>query len=129
MLSLSLNFFQELKALVEIIDGIFNAVFMHRSRDTDSDVRTHCLSHITEFISFHPEELIRQEYLKYLGWACNDTSSQVRIASIQQIRKLVEVRIHIYYRFKSFSDCDVTAFLYDRMINTYIIWKPSYHIS
>ena len=78
---------------MEICDSIFNTIFIHRFKDAQSDVRLVCIRHINEWILFDLKRDIKVEYLKYLGWACNDHNDNVRLEAIQSIISLLKVII------------------------------------
>lgn len=80
---------------MDICDSIFNTIFIHRFKDAQSDVRLVCIRHINEWILFDLKRDIKVEYLKYLGWACNDPSDNVRLEAIMSITGLLKVWIFI----------------------------------
>lgn len=76
---------------MDISDSIFNSIFIHRFKDAQSDVRLVCIRHINEWIQFDLKRDIKVEYLKYLGWACSDHNSNVRLEAIMSITSLLKV--------------------------------------
>lgn len=66
---------------------------MHRVKDFHEEVRVTALQHLIDFVRFEPsaKKPLRVEYLKYLGWACSDFCSQVRMDAITSIQELAEV--------------------------------------
>lgn len=80
-----------MQELVSQIEALFSSVYMHRSRDSNDDVRLHCVQTLRDFVRFDPDpsQPLRSERLKYLGWACNDASHAVRKAAVDTIAELV----------------------------------------
>lgn len=85
---------QELEAISGFTQSLFNSIFVHRVKDFHDEVRVTALAHLIDFVRFEPspKKPLRVEYLKYLGWACSDFCSQVRMDAITSIQELVEVR-------------------------------------
>ena len=73
------------------LNSIFQSIFIHRSKDFNEDIRLNCLQHLPNFIGFDVVKPIKTEYLKYLGWACNDYSNHVRVAAIRVMHSLIQV--------------------------------------
>ena len=72
------------------LSSIFQSIFIHRSKDFNDEIRLNCLLHISSFICFDQLKPVKTEYLKYLGWACNDYSNHVRLAAVKEIEKLIQ---------------------------------------
>lgn len=83
---------KELAELTQNIDSLFHTVYMHRSRDSNEEVRLHSLQCLHSFLCFVPDHdgLLRSEYLKYLGWACNDPCGRIRVEAVRQLKKLLD---------------------------------------
>lgn len=73
------------------LGSIFQSIFIHRSKDFNDEIRLNCLQHLPSFISFDVARPIKTEYLKYVGWACNDYSNHVRAAAIRVLQGLIQV--------------------------------------
>ena len=88
-------YLQELENLSTFTQTIFNSIFVHRVKDFHDEVRVTALQHLIDFVRFEPststKKPLRVEYLKYVGWACSDFCSQVRMDAITSIQELVEV--------------------------------------
>lgn len=73
-----------------LINLIFNSIYIHRSKDFSDDIRIHVVPYLPNFLFFDLSKIIKQEYLKYLGWLCNDYASNVRYIAIDIIQQLLE---------------------------------------
>ena len=78
---------------MELCNTIFNSILLHRIKDFHEEVRTIAVQYILHYIRFDLKRTIHVEYLKYLGWACSDYASSVRLEAIRGIHSLAEVRI------------------------------------
>ncbi|RYH17183.1 hypothetical protein EON65_28975 [archaeon] len=76
---------------------IFNAIYMHRSKDSHDEIRLTCVRHIHNLILYDMTKPLKTEYLKYLGWACFDYAHSVREEAVKAIKKLVQVRLCFEY--------------------------------
>ncbi len=70
---------------------LFNSVFAHRIKDSSEVVRAICIRHVNEWVLFDVKRDIKVETLKYIGWACSDYSSAVRLVAIHAMEELVQV--------------------------------------
>eukprot|EP01039_Chlorochromonas_danica_P002825 gene2825-3080_t len=80
----------ELETYHDLVNTIFNTIYLHRSKDSHEEVRLTCLGHLPALLSFDPHKPIRVDFLKYLGWACYDYANQIRLNALESIRALVE---------------------------------------
>ena len=83
---------QDMAELLDLTATIFNSVYVHRSKDFNHQVRATCIQHLPQYVLFDIKRPLRQEYLKYLGWACSDYEVSVRLAAVRGITQLLEVR-------------------------------------
>ena len=54
-------------------------LFAHRFRDVDAGIRADCLHALGDWLSLAPGQLLKDSYLKYLGWGLNDKDAGVRL--------------------------------------------------
>jgi hypothetical protein len=73
-----------------LINTIFNSIYIHRSKDSHDEIRLQTVTYLPTFLFFDIAKPIKGEYLKYLGWLCNDYSANVRYVAIDIIQQLLE---------------------------------------
>lgn len=83
---------RELEALCEFANTLFNSIAVHRLKDYKHEVRACAVLYLNDFILFDTKKPVRSEHLKYLGWACYDHDSLVRLNAIKAIKDLLTVR-------------------------------------
>ncbi|KAL0209286.1 hypothetical protein RCL1_003544 [Eukaryota sp. TZLM3-RCL] len=64
-----------LSKLNESIRLIFEQIFVLRYKDNQPAIRSRCLSMLTASMIAYPEELLRTDYTRYLGWMLHDNGS------------------------------------------------------
>lgn len=79
------------KRLVGMGKNVYQSVLLHRYRDTAEAVRASCAYHMGEWISSDVLEVLKDEYLKYIGWLCSERSSTVRLEAVLAFSKIVQV--------------------------------------
>jgi len=77
--------------LLDVCNILFNSVFVHRIKDSNDTVRMVCLNHVNEWVLFDVKRDLKVETLKYIGWACSDYCSAVRLAAINSMEELLKV--------------------------------------
>lgn len=77
--------------LLDLCNVLFNSVFAHRIKDSSEVVRAICIRHVNEWVLFDVKRDIKVETLKYIGWACSDYSTTVRLAAIHAMEELIQV--------------------------------------
>lgn len=80
--------------LVDMGKNIYQSVLLHRYRDTAEAVRACCAFHLGEWISSDVAEVLKDEYLKYIGWLCSERSNVVRMEAVLSFSKIVQVGSH-----------------------------------
>jgi cohesin complex subunit SA-1/2 len=73
----------QLKALEELIDSLFNSVFVIRYRDVSPDIRCLCIKALGSWIPDYDSVMMDTKYVKYLGWALYDPKAPVRLAAVK----------------------------------------------
>ena len=71
--------------LKELMESIYQTIFLPRFRDTFLDIRLCCAHGFGRCVVLHKATYFDDQYLKYFGWMCNDTSPLVRAVAIQQL--------------------------------------------
>ncbi|EJW03085.1 hypothetical protein EDEG_02537, partial [Edhazardia aedis USNM 41457] len=74
---------------LDLIEKIYEEVFLLRYRDIDPSIRSICISYLTEYINL---SVLFQEnqYLKYIIWGINDKSDQVKRSCIKGLLKILK---------------------------------------
>ncbi|RKP26496.1 hypothetical protein SYNPS1DRAFT_27815 [Syncephalis pseudoplumigaleata] len=72
----------------EMLDGLFDGIFVHRYRDIDPAIRVDCVSFLGEWIIRYPDRFMDSQYMRYLGWSMADNMVQPRIAALRALIKL-----------------------------------------
>ena len=64
---------------------------MHRCKDTHDDIRANVVRHLGLWLLADPVSILKDEYLKYLGWICSDTHTNTRFEAVAALDCIVEV--------------------------------------
>ena len=76
----------------EIIMETFKGVWVHRYRDQVPELRIDSILHMENIMTSDPELFVKDQYLKYLGWMCNDTTASVRKTALRALTTVVEAQ-------------------------------------
>jgi len=76
------------KMLTEEISALFASVFVHRHTDTSSEIRARCVTCLGGAIQAYGEQMMENHYLKYISWALNDKSKEVRSAALDELLEI-----------------------------------------
>ncbi len=63
---------QQLNGVQEMMNTLFASVFIHRYRDTCSDIRSICIQELGVWMREHYKLFLSDNYLKYIGWTLSD---------------------------------------------------------
>lgn len=80
-------------ALEELHGGcknIFQSFLVHRMRDSNPAIRAKATQYIGEWLSIHPVDWCKDEYIKYLGWMCSDHDTDTRMEAILSIDRVID---------------------------------------
>ncbi|KAI6041487.1 hypothetical protein EDC04DRAFT_2565548 [Pisolithus marmoratus] len=66
-------------ALAEYLKEIVDAVFVHRYRDLDPNIRAECVKALGAWFTYYPAHFLDTSYLRYVGWVLSDLSTPVRM--------------------------------------------------
>ena len=59
-------------SVIEIIQQLFDAIYVHRYRDVDPKIRVDCASALGNWICTLPDHFFEGIYLRYLGWVSTE---------------------------------------------------------
>ncbi|KAI7907039.1 uncharacterized protein BX663DRAFT_548130 [Cokeromyces recurvatus] len=79
------------KDLEEYLTEFFESIFVHRSRDVESVIRTECFKELCNWMQNYQSFFVDNLYLRFFGWAFNDQSASVRSEAIKSITKLYKI--------------------------------------
>ncbi|CAN0879592.1 Sister-chromatid cohesion protein 3 [Linum grandiflorum] len=71
-----------------MVGKLFDNLFRLRHRDRDPSIRLLCLKHLGTWISLNPIQFLTNSNTRYLGWALNDESDEVRRESVRVLTRL-----------------------------------------
>jgi cohesin complex subunit SA-1/2 len=72
----------------EMLTYTFKSIFVHRFRDTVTDIRVICMAEIGIWMRRFPQNFLDDSYLKYVGWNLNDKVGDVRLKCLQALEPL-----------------------------------------
>jgi hypothetical protein len=81
----------------ELISHIFGSIFVHRYKDNHGDVRTHSIRHLGLWMQADPVGMIKDEYLKYIGWSCAESDNHTRYETVSVLYNIIDVSIHLTF--------------------------------
>ncbi|KIM27792.1 hypothetical protein M408DRAFT_329747 [Serendipita vermifera MAFF 305830] len=81
--------------LKEHLKDIFNAVFVHRSRDHDATIRADCVHELGVWFTKHPSYFLESGFLPYLGKTLADQNTAVRLEAVKAILTLYSKKDYI----------------------------------
>ncbi|OBZ86050.1 Cohesin subunit SA-1 [Choanephora cucurbitarum] len=79
------------KDLEEYLKEFFEGIFIHRSRDVESVIRTECIRELCIWMQNFQSFFVDNAYLRYFGWSLNDPSAGVRSETLKSISKLYKI--------------------------------------
>jgi hypothetical protein len=52
---------------------MFHSIFVHRYKDSNDLIRSLCIKHLGKWMAIDTEDMLKDEYLKYIGnlYICN----------------------------------------------------------
>ena len=86
-----------------IINDIFDTVYVNRYRDIDPRVRVECVAALGNWIMVLPDSFFSGQYLRYLGWVLSDTSASTRAEVIKQLSRMFKNRENVG-RLRAFTE-------------------------
>jgi hypothetical protein len=90
--------------MLALLDNIFNTVFIHRSKDFNDFLRLRTIAHLPAFVTvcYSVETPLREENLKYLGFALYDNNAAVRAEAVSIYQRFVDAR---FFCLMYYNDC------------------------
>ena len=75
----------------DIITEVFTSVLVYRMKDVHEIVRSVCTERLGKCISADPKYMLKDDYLKHVGWNCSDPAAVVRHQAVLALSTVVEV--------------------------------------
>lgn len=82
------NFRSRKDKLTDLINEIFNTIFIHRYRDVSNEIRYDCIKHLGLWMDIYPEFFFDVIYMRYLGWTMTDIDPSVRSEAFRILTNL-----------------------------------------
>ncbi|XJO74885.1 hypothetical protein BDV3_005641 [Batrachochytrium dendrobatidis] len=67
---------------------LYDGIFIHRYRDTDSVIRSECIRELGQWIHKYPTYYLDSQHLRYLGWMLSDKIGHVRLDTLSSLNLL-----------------------------------------
>ncbi|KAK4935103.1 cohesin complex subunit [Elasticomyces elasticus] len=98
---------KDTEARLETIDtqlrDAFDTVYVHRYRDVEERIRAPCVAALGSWIVLYRKMFLEGQFLRYLGWVLNDTSSPTRLEDVKQLKILFKNK-HNIGALRAFTD-------------------------
>lgn len=79
-----------LEQVLKLVNLVFTGVVVHRYRDVMPEIRVASMQCLGHWITTMPDQFLKDNFLKYLGWLLNDKAAPVRLEVIQILCELYE---------------------------------------
>ena len=79
------------ESLKEMLENLFDGVFVHRYRDIDPRIRSESIHELGLWMVKLPSIYFEGTYLRYIGWVLSDTSSATRLEVVRALTKLYSI--------------------------------------
>ncbi|KAK5331906.1 cohesin complex subunit [Exophiala xenobiotica] len=79
---------RRLEAIDAQLRDAFDTVYVHRYRDVEERIRAPCVAALGNWIVLYRKMFLEGQFLRYLGWVLNDTSSPTRLEDVRQLKNL-----------------------------------------
>lgn len=76
--------------VLKLVNLIFTGVVVHRYRDVMPEIRVVSVQCLGHWIITLPDQFLKDNFLKYLGWLLSDKSASVRLEVIEILCELYE---------------------------------------
>ncbi|GMF45801.1 unnamed protein product [Phytophthora fragariaefolia] len=76
--------------VLKLVNSVFTGVVVHRYRDVMPDIRVVTMQCLGHWIISLPDQFLKDNFLKYLGWLLSDKSASVRLEVIKILCELYE---------------------------------------
>ncbi|XP_032234908.2 cohesin subunit SA-1 isoform X2 [Nematostella vectensis] len=81
---------QNISDLEEMMNFIFQGMFVHRYRDSRPEIRALCIAEIGQWMKEYSTLFLTDRYLKYIVWNLHDKVGEVRLKSLQALQNLYD---------------------------------------
>ncbi|XP_029436046.1 cohesin subunit SA-3 [Rhinatrema bivittatum] len=71
-----------------MMNAVFKGVFVHRYRDSISEIRAVCMEEIGIWMKNYSASFLNDSYLKYIGWTLHDKQGDVRLKCLKSLQGL-----------------------------------------
>ncbi len=90
-------------AISDLINEIFASILVYRMKDVNEGVRALCAKRLKQCIMADPDRLLKDEYMKHIGWNLSDHSTSVRAEAVETLSQVIQVsHLHYYYHFSHY---------------------------
>ncbi|KAL7305350.1 hypothetical protein TKK_0002478 [Trichogramma kaykai] len=79
---------ENLKLIQDMLLFMFKKIFILRFRDISPAIRILCIGEIGIWMEKIPEQFLKDEYLKYIGWTLYDSNPEVRLKCLRTLQIL-----------------------------------------
>ncbi|KAJ9639118.1 uncharacterized protein PV06_07329 [Exophiala oligosperma] len=86
---------EKLEAIDAQLRDAFDTVYVHRYRDIEEKIRAPCVAALGNWIVLYRKMFLEGQFLRYLGWVLNDTSSPTRLEDVKQLKNLFKNKKNI----------------------------------
>lgn len=90
-------------AAENIVNDIYDTVYVNRYRDVDPRIRVECVSALGDWILTLPDTFFSGQYIRYLGWVLSDTSAPTRAEVIRQLSRMFKNKENVG-RLRAFTE-------------------------
>ena len=92
------------------IHSFFNSIFVHRYKDAHHEVRAKCTEAVGKLIMEYSTKFLDNQFLKYIGWALYDKSTDVRLMALDAVDRFYNSQL--VNNLEAFT----TRFRHDRLL-------------
>uniref|UniRef100_M4BEJ6 SCD domain-containing protein n=1 Tax=Hyaloperonospora arabidopsidis (strain Emoy2) TaxID=559515 RepID=M4BEJ6_HYAAE len=79
-----------LQQVLKLVNSIFTEVVVHRYRDVMPEIRVVSIQCLGHWITTLPDQFLKDNFLKYLGWCLSDKAAVVRLEVVAILCELYE---------------------------------------
>lgn len=98
----------------EVVETMYDEVFLVRFRDVDPRIRTICIEFMCEWVISVPKIFNTPCYLKYVGWSLSDKNDMVRKRGVESSIRIIERGVDVSTFIARFRNRIIELALYDR---------------
>lgn len=79
---------ENMEEIKNMLTYMFKSVFVHRYRDSLTEVRSICMNEIGQWMKKFHQHFLDDSYLKYIGWTLHDKFGDTRLKCLQALLPL-----------------------------------------